>query len=97
MGKWLQVNASLIILSDPAKGVDVGAKKDMYDIVQDMVDQKNISALLYASDNEELIDNCDRVLVMHEGEIVGELVGDEITDEAIIELSMKGNHKEGEE
>lgn len=97
MGKWLQVNASLIILSDPAKGVDVGAKKDMYDIVQNMVDKKNISALLYASDNEELIDNCDRVLVMHEGEIVGELVGDEITDEAIVELSMKGNHKEGEE
>ncbi len=97
MGKWLHVNASLIILSDPAKGVDVGAKKDMYDIVQDIVDKKNVSALLYASDNEELIDNCDRVLVMHEGEIVGELVGDEITDEAIIELSMKGNHKEGEE
>lgn len=96
MGKWLQVESSLIVLSDPAKGVDVGAKKDMYDIVQNIVDEKHISALLYASDNEELIDNCDRVLVMHEGSIVGELVGDEITDEALVELSMKGNHKEEE-
>lgn len=96
MGKWLQVESSLIVLSDPAKGVDVGAKKDMYDIVQNIVDEKHISALLYASDNEELIDNCDRVLVMHEGCIVGELVGDEITDEALVELSMKGNHKEEE-
>ena len=68
----------------------------MYDIVQNIVDEKHISALLYASDNEELIDNCDRVLVMHEGCIVGELVGDEITDEALVELSMKGNHKEEE-
>ena len=68
----------------------------MYDIVQNIVDEKHISELLYASDNEELIDNCDRVLVMHEGSIVGELVGDEITDEALVELSMKGNHKEEE-
>lgn len=96
MGKWLQVNTSLIVLSDPAKGVDVGAKKDMYDIVQNIVDEKNVSALLYASDNEELINNCDRVLVMHEGRIVGELVGEEITDEALVDLSMKGNHREEE-
>lgn len=96
MGKWLQVDTSLIVLSDPAKGVDVGAKKDMYDIVQNIVDEKNVSALLYASDNEELINNCDRVLVMHEGRIVGELVGEEITDEALVDLSMKGNHREEE-
>lgn len=96
MGKWLQTDTSLIILSDPAKGVDVGAKKDMYDIVQNLVDKKNISALLYASDNEELIENCDRVLVMHEGKIVGELVGEEITDAAIVDMSMKGKQsKEG--
>ena len=96
MGKWLQVNTSLIILSDPAKGVDVGAKKKMYDIVQETVNKKNVSALLYASDNEELINNCDRVLVMHEGCIVGELAGDEITDAAIVSLSMKGKHREEE-
>ncbi len=91
MGKWLHVDMSLLILSDPAKGVDVGAKKDMYDFVKKLVDERGISVLLYASANEELIDNCDRVLVMHEGRIVGELKGKEITDETLVELSMKGS------
>lgn len=90
MGKWLNVDMSLLILSDPAKGVDVGAKKDLYDFVQRLVDEQGISVLLYASDNQELIDNCDRVLVMHEGTIVGELKEKEITDEALVALSMKG-------
>lgn len=92
MGKWIHMGISLLILSDPAKGVDVGAKKDLYDFVRKLVDERGISVLLYASDNEELIDNCDRVLVMHEGRFAGELEGTDITDEKLIELSMRGAH-----
>lgn len=97
LGKWLHVGMKVLILSDPAKGVDVGAKRDMYDFVQKLVDEKGISVILYASDNDELIDNCDRVLVMFEGKVAGELKGKEINEDALVELSMIGDsmNKEG--
>lgn len=95
-GKWLSVDTKLLVLSNPCKGVDVGAKADMYNFVQKLADEMGIAVLVYASDNEELIDNCDRVLVMHEGAVVGELKGAQITDEALVNLSMLGGHSKKE-
>lgn len=95
VGKWLSVDMKLLILSDPCKGVDVGAKKDLYDFIRKLAEEKGIGVLVYASDNEELIENCDRVMVMHEGHVVGELTGPEITDEALVNLSMLGGYKKG--
>lgn len=96
LGKWIHRNIKLLILSDPAKGVDVGAKKDLYDFCQKLVKERGISILLYASDNEELINNCDRVIIMHDGEIVGELEGDEIQDAAIVSSSLRAKVGNGE-
>ncbi len=90
LGKWLSLDLSILILSDPAKGVDVGAKEDMYSFINKVAAEKELGVLLYATDNEELINNCNRVYVMHEGKIVGELRGEEITDANIIKLSMLG-------
>lgn len=97
VSKWLSVDMKLLILSDPCKGVDVGAKKDLYTFVQKLADEEGIAVLLYASDNEELIENCDRVLVMYEGAVVGELKEEEITDEALINLSMLGGRNTEED
>ncbi len=96
VSKWLSVDMKLLILSDPCKGVDVGAKKDLYTFVQKLADEQGIAVLLYASDNEELIENCDRVLVMYEGKFVGELKEEEITDVALVELTMRGGQTEEE-
>jgi ribose transport system ATP-binding protein len=97
MGKWVHVAKKVMLLSDPAKGVDVGAKKDMYDFVQKLVDEEGLSVILYASDNDELIRNCDRVIMMHDGKIVAELVGKEITDEALVSISLTGKKAEEKE
>ncbi len=90
LGKWLNVDMKVLLLADPAKGVDVGAKRDMYDFVQKLVEEQGISVILYASDNDELIENCDRVLVMFEGKIVGELIGQQIKNDKLVELSLMG-------
>ncbi len=89
VGKWLAFRANVLLLADPAKGVDVGAKRDLYDYIVSQVREQSMSVILYASDNEELIQYCDRLLIMYEGQIVASLEGGEITDEAIVGTSMR--------
>lgn len=55
VGKWLPFDINVLLLADPAKGVDVGAKKDLYAFIMNLVKEKNMSVILYASDNDELI------------------------------------------
>jgi len=88
VGKWLSFDTEILLLSDPAKGVDVGAKRDLYDYIVEQVRTKKMSVILYASDNEELVDYCDRVMIMYEGKIVEILEGDDINADKIIESSM---------
>ncbi|WP_066646756.1 sugar ABC transporter ATP-binding protein [Christensenella timonensis] len=97
VGKWLPFDTNVLLLADPAKGVDVGAKHDLYEFIMKMVKEKNMSVILYASDNDELVSYCDRVLVMYEGKIVGELKGKEISDEAIVEMSLQVKSREERE
>ncbi len=94
VGKWLPFDMKVMLLSDPAKGVDVGAKRDMYAFITNMVKEKEMSVILYASDSDELISYCDRVLIMYEGGICGELTGSGITDEAIVQTSLHLNERE---
>ena len=89
VGKWLSFDAAVLLLADPAKGVDVGAKRDLYAYIAREVKERQIGVVLYASDNEELIEYCDRVLIMYEGQIVASLEGDEINEERIIAASMR--------
>lgn len=89
VGKWLPFDINVLLLADPAKGVDVRAKKDLYDFIMNMVREKNMSVILYASDSDELISYCDRLLIMYEGEVVSELVGSEITEDNIVARSMR--------
>ena len=92
VGKWLSFDIQVLLLADPAKGVDVQAKRDLYEFIMKMVREKNMSVILYASDSDELISYCDRLLIMYEGGIVAELRGEEITEANIVEKSM---HVEG--
>jgi len=87
VGRWLPFATNVMLLVDPAKGVDIGAKTELYDYIVKQT-ETGMSVILYASDNEELVAYCDRVLVMYEGEIVKEISGDDITEDAIIAASM---------
>jgi ribose transport system ATP-binding protein len=89
VGKWLSFDTNVLLLADPAKGVDVGAKIELYQYIINQVKEKKMSVILYASDNEELIEYCDRLMIMYEGQIVATLEGDDINDDTIIATSMR--------
>ncbi|UCF96091.1 MAG: sugar ABC transporter ATP-binding protein [Spirochaetaceae bacterium] len=89
VGKWLAFDTNVLLLADPAKGVDVGAKRDLYDYIVAEVTENRMSVILYASDNEELVEYCDRLLIMYEGQIVATLEGDDINDDTIVATSMR--------
>jgi ribose transport system ATP-binding protein len=97
VGKWLPFDINVLLLADPAKGVDVGAKGDLYQYIINQVREQKTSVILYASDNEELIQYCDRILIMYEGQIVDTLEGDGISEDAVIAASMRVNRTRGAE
>lgn len=81
IGRWLDphVNVKVLLLSDPTKGVDILARKEIYEAIGSLV-EAGAAAVVYASDTEELIAVCDRVIVMYEGAVVEQLEGHEITE-----------------
>ena len=89
VGKWLSFNTNVLLLADPAKGVDVGAKRDLYEYIVSQVKENKMSVILYASDNEELIEYCDRLMIMYEGQIVATLEGEDINDDTVVSTSMR--------
>ncbi|MEA2573668.1 MAG: ribose transport system ATP-binding protein [Chloroflexia bacterium] len=87
IGKWLLRNPRILMLDDPTKGVDVGAKAEFYKLLALLSDEGK-SVLLYSSDDEELIGLSDRVLVMHDGRISTELAGESLTKSNLIAASL---------
>ena len=84
IGKWLKRKPLLIIMDEPTQGVDVGARSEIYKLIRAMALEEGISFLIVSSDLEELPGLCDRVLVMAEGKLTGELTGAEITKDAML-------------
>src|ERR1035437_1998287 len=82
MGKWLGRKTRVLILDEPTRGVDVGARAEIHRIIRELADQ-GIAVIVISSEFQELID-CNRVLVMTDGRIVGELTAGEISEEAIL-------------
>ena len=87
IGKWLQRSPSLLLLNDPTKGVDVGAKGEFYNLVHSL-QKEGTSIILYSSDDEELVQLCERVLVMSGGEIRAELQGDNLSLSSLVAASL---------
>ena len=91
IGKWLTFDTNVMLLSDPAKGVDVGAKAEMYRFLRRMAKNGDMGVVLYTSDTEELIEQCDRLLIMYEGRFVAELKGCDINEKAIYAATMQAS------
>ncbi|HUS15919.1 MAG TPA: sugar ABC transporter ATP-binding protein [Chloroflexia bacterium] len=87
IGKWLLRNPRILMLDDPTKGVDVGAKAEFYQLLAQLC-AAGKSVLLYSSDDEELIGLSDRVLVIHDGTIRTELTGATLTKAHLIAASL---------
>ncbi len=89
IGKWLATNPKILILDEPTRGVDVGAKADIYAIMDNLV-QQGISIIMISSELNEVINMCDRVLVMSNGKITGELRHEEFDQEKIMQFATMG-------
>jgi ABC-type sugar transport system ATPase subunit len=94
IGRWLQSKPKVLILDEPTRGVDVGARAEIHKFIRRLA-HEGAAVLVISSDPEELPDLCDRVLIMAEGRIVGELAGDALTRHAIVAASYAGVQEHG--
>jgi ribose transport system ATP-binding protein len=86
IGKWLNCNPSVLLMDEPTRGVDVGAKQEIYRLMHDLA--VSGAAILFASsDLEEILSMADRILVMHEGRLMGELRREEFSEQAVMKLA----------
>lgn len=89
LSKWLAANCNIMILDEPTRGIDVGAKQEIYQLI-DKLRSEGKAIIMISSELPELIGMSDRILVMHEGKINGSLSGEEVTQSAILELASGG-------
>ena len=84
LSRWLITNPSLFIFDEPTRGIDVAVKSEIEYIIQEIA-SSGIGVLMISSEFDELIRNCDRIIVLNDGKIIKELVGNELTVDNIIE------------
>lgn len=88
IGKWLFSNPDILFLDEPTRGIDVGAKYEIYQLIRQMAaDGKSV--VLISSELPEILNLCDRMYVMSAGRIAGELEGHEATDVKVMELATR--------
>ncbi|MFN3168790.1 MAG: sugar ABC transporter ATP-binding protein [Phycisphaeraceae bacterium] len=86
LAKWLAIEPIVLLLDEPTRGVDIGAKAEIYRIMEELA-QRGVAVLFVSSDLEEVLGAADRVLVMHEGAITGELARDQLDAETVMALA----------
>jgi len=87
LAKWLMTEPQILMLNDPTRGIDVGTKQELYQLLRQLADA-GTSILFYSTDYDELIGCCDRALILYQGRIARELVGDEITETNIVASAL---------
>ncbi|MCA9046810.1 MAG: sugar ABC transporter ATP-binding protein, partial [Planctomycetaceae bacterium] len=84
-----RTNPKVLLLDDPTRGIDVGAKAELYRVI-DQLCRDGLGILVTSSEMPELITLCDRILVLCEGRLTGELTRDEFSEQRIMELATTG-------
>lgn len=90
IAKWLMQSPKILIIDEPTKGIDVGAKKEIYEVLNDLK-KYGTAVVMISSDMPEIIGISDRVVVMHEGSIAGEIQRKDLTQEKIMKLAVGEN------
>lgn len=88
LARWLQINPKVLILDEPTKGIDVGAKTEIFNLIRQLADS-GVAILMINSELHEVIGLCDRIIVMSSGRIAGELNGSEATADKIMNLATR--------
>jgi ribose transport system ATP-binding protein len=90
LARWLAMNPDVLILDEPTRGIDVGAKGEIQRLIRSFSDS-GVTVLMISSELEEVAEGADRVFVLREGRTVAELCGDEITEERILAAMAQGH------
>jgi ribose transport system ATP-binding protein len=86
LAKWLALRPRVLLLDEPTRGIDVGAKQEIYRLMETLAGQ-GVAILFVSSEMEEVLRMSDRALVMHEGRLAGELSREQLSEEAIMRLA----------
>jgi ribose transport system ATP-binding protein len=89
LAKWLAMSPNVMLFDEPTRGIDVGAKSEIYSLIRTLADA-GVAVLMISSDMEEVIGVSDRILVMHEGRISGELPRDRFSEHQVMQLAVGG-------
>ena len=89
VAKWLSSGCKIFIFDEPTRGIDVGAKIEVYKLMNKLVEQ-GAAILMISSEMPEIVNMCDRVYVMHSGRICGELAGEDIDQKIILKIALLG-------
>ena len=92
LAKWMFAEPDILILDEPTRGIDVGAKYEIYCIINQLVAEGK-SVIMISSEMPEILGMCDRIYVMNEGKMVGELSGEEATQEIIMSHILKADRE----
>ena len=92
LSKWIFTDPDVLILDEPTRGIDVGAKYEIYTIINKLADEGK-AIILISSELPEILGICDRIYVMNEGRIVGELQHKDATQESIMKYIMQSNRE----
>jgi ribose transport system ATP-binding protein len=90
LAKWLMAQSQILIMDEPTQGIDVGAKEDVHRLMVEFTRERGGAILLISSDLPEVLRMSDRILVMREGRIMGELTQDQATEERVMQLAVGG-------
>jgi ribose transport system ATP-binding protein/rhamnose transport system ATP-binding protein len=94
LAKWLEADLSVLILDEPTRGIDVGAKREIYAIVDSLCDD-GVGVILISSELPEVLAMSDRILVMHQGRIEAELDRDKATEEIVMRYAVGAGDSNG--
>lgn len=90
LGRWLSENVKVLLLDEPTRGIDVGAKSEIYDLIFKLADEK-LAIIVVSSDLPEVIGLSDRIMVMKGQQITGEVSREDATEAGILKLAMVNN------
>jgi ABC-type sugar transport system ATPase subunit len=89
LAKWLEAGIDIFLLDEPTRGIDIGAKAQIYGVIRELC-KKGMGVILISSELPEILENSHRILVMHKGRIAGELNREDATEEAIMKYAVGG-------
>ena len=89
IGKGLLTKPKILLLDEPSRGIDIGAKTEVFEIIHDLA-EKGLSIIVISSELKEIMAIADRIVVLSNGKKTGELTGDEITEDTLVRTSYAG-------